>query len=598
MNNKELSVTQKNTLIDEIAVCIQQARQMMYLENDCLSQKADNMVRVLCLMLFLSNQNELPSDFEELIKFEWACELIDYYSINECNKITNACKYIEKIGDITSWNELLLYAFEAFEYDPNVFINSEVKKGIHIITEKKCGGIFYTPKDVVNYMIDECDNKIPWANRSCLDCSCGTGVFLVEIVKRIFDEKEKTCDIIDTIEHRIWGVDISYNAVINCRFVIFMYFMQKTNASRIDVNSVLRILEKNIVQGNALDLSSVIREYGMPTTYSCIIGNPPYITANSIGNTFIPFVYNIMDFSSENSSSALVIPLSICTGKAKPFKMLRNRINDDLAEWKIINFDRSPDSLFGDHVKTRNTIIVRSNITKEKKINVSGLIRWSSEKRDTLFNKIQITGIDGISISDYIPKISEDFERELLVLLSCKHKKLSDSMEETSNTAMYANATAYNWINVFDHIPESKDEAGNLYVPDSLIKLFFSTEEDLYFYIAMISNRITYWLWTLYGDGFHVGKNFMLNLPYGKSNFSTNFYDIMADLGKNYVIKAKTFPCKSYNCGKEIIRYDYTRCFDIVKRIETEINKEIGGNPNNIQKIGEWYDYHVNCGRK
>ena len=597
MSNKGLSVTQRNTVIDSIATCIQHARLALYSENNCSLQKADTMVRVLCFALF-ENENIKIETISDLRKDDILSELIVYYALNECSELQLCFEHVCKIKEIQAWKELLIYAFEAFEYNPEEFINCEIKRGVHILQGKKGGGIFYTPQDVVRYMAEECSDKNLWSKRTCLDCSCGTGVFLVEILQRICDEQNSMQDVLDVTERCVWGVDISPNAVINCRFVLAMYLVQKMGAKAKDVRRMMDIFEKNIVQGDAMHLSDTIQRNNMPEQYSCIIGNPPYVFMGTVGNSYIPFVYNMIDYSSADSCSSLVVPLSICTGKANQYKQLRNRIKTDFNSWKIINFDRSPDSLFGDHVKTRNTILVRKSPIIEKKVTVSGLIRWTADKRDDLFKNIQTTGIGNLPIEDSIPKISEDYERELLYALSSKQQKLSDSLKEKSKAAMYANATAYNWINVFDHIPESKDKSGNLYVPDSLMKIEFSTEEELYFYIAMISNRITYWLWTVCGDGFHVHKDFILNLPYGKGNYSEFFFKNMVDLGKNYVLKAKSHPCKSYNCGKEIINYDFTRCFDIVEKIENALNAEIGGNPKNVKEISRWYDYHIKCGRK
>lgn len=596
MSNKELSVTQKNTVIDSIAMHIQLSRLALYSENKCSHHIADNMARVLCFALYNKQVKNIVTIFD-LKKHRYISELIEYYGINECSELRASFEHISKIKEIQSWEELLVYALEAFEYNPEDFINSEIKRGVHTVQGKKGGGIFYTPQDVVRFMIDESSNGKPWSERSCLDCSCGTGAFLIEIIRQICDEIDGLKDSLDAVEKCVWGIDISPNAVINCRFVLSMCFVQRKGGDRKSFRRMLDIFKNNIVQGDAMQLFEVIQKNKMPEQYSCIIGNPPYISMRDVGNSFIPFVYNMIDYCSDDGCSSLVVPLSFCTGKAKQYKQLRNRIKSDSANWKIINFDRSPDSLFGDHVKTRNTILVR-NALLEKKVLVSGLIRWTSDNRNELFENIQTTAIDDLPMVNSIPKISEEYERELLLSLSNKKQRLSDSVEEKSNVAMYANATAYNWISVFDHIPESKDENGKLYIPDSLMKICFSTKDDIYFYIAMISNRITYWLWTLYGDGFHVYKDFIVNLPYGKGNFSSEFYNAMVDLGKQYVKKAKSFPYTSFNCGKEIVNYDFSRCFDIVKKIENIFIKEIGGSQKDVNKLSKWYDYHINCGRK
>lgn len=69
----------------------------------------------------------------------------------------------------------------------------------------------YTPLNLVNFILDEvgfnCQNNIE--NKHIIDNSCGNGNFLVEIVRRIFDNVEKVDKAY--LESYVHGIEIDNN---------------------------------------------------------------------------------------------------------------------------------------------------------------------------------------------------------------------------------------------------------------------------------------------------------------------------------------------------------------------------------------------------
>jgi len=137
--------------------------------------------------------------------------------------------------------------------------------------ERKDLGQFYTPQEIVNYMINFLEIK-PESN--ILDPTCGCGVFLVtayNYLKRINP---------NAIQN-IYGVDLNKSATKIARINLWLRNGQNLNS--------LKILEKNIKIGNSIvenrfvdkkafnwkeEFSSVLNEGG----FDFIIGNPPYVT--------------------------------------------------------------------------------------------------------------------------------------------------------------------------------------------------------------------------------------------------------------------------------------------------------------------------------
>lgn len=137
--------------------------------------------------------------------------------------------------------------------------------------EKKDLGQFYTPQEIVNYMVNFLDIK---SNSKILDPTCGCGVFLVTAYNYL---KQKNTNAVKNI----FGVDLNNSATKITRINLWLRNGQDSNS--------LKILEKNIKIGNSIvgnkfvdrkafdwkkQFSDVLNQGG----FDFIIGNPPYVT--------------------------------------------------------------------------------------------------------------------------------------------------------------------------------------------------------------------------------------------------------------------------------------------------------------------------------
>jgi hypothetical protein len=78
---------------------------------------------------------------------------------------------------------------------------------------------------------------------------------------------------------------------------------------------------------------------------------------------------------------ALVLPLSLACNTGAQFVALRQLISQTSGSWRFAFFDREPHALFGEDVKTRNTIILwtRAKTERASSIFTGPLRKWRAD---------------------------------------------------------------------------------------------------------------------------------------------------------------------------------------------------------------------------
>lgn len=624
MSQNANSTTSNNTRIDGVSELLQEARSELIHKNTGLNFSNVDTARIVLILSLhyaliyykiLPTPIKVPNTLSEIIDDfednEWIFTFISPRFSFDAVQIFNSYQKISAISDIQGGIENIVYAFETFEYTSDEFINLPVKKGVHVANYKKKGcGIYYTPEDVIEYMISQCtstlDMEMPIDDQTYLDCSCGSGVFLWGVIAyRLKNQslKYNARMMMKFIKHSIWGVDVSQIAIDSCKIAFILQFAKSFSGQEYSLAQLWSILSDNFVCGDATQLSNILRTVpSFPQRYNCIIGNPPYVSLSRGENLFFPFVANIVNFADKINCSALVLPLSICYSKSPSFCKLRKIIlNENQLSWSFVNFDRSPDSLFGDQVKTRNCIVFSQKGHSERKCFSTKLQRWTAENRYRLFQNIKMTEVTTVVSSEGIPKISGNIEKEAYEKLISSTNSLSNMLHATrvAETRVLAiNGTAYNWICAYDHLPPSTDMAGKPYIPPSMQLYTTDSEDDLYFTIAVLSNRIAYWFWTAIGDGFHVSSSFIERYSVHKCSFIGEAYAQIVEYGKQYCKQITKYPTYSLNCKKRIANYNHFPLLSISSDIEEIIIQELCLPKGLGTHLKLWYQQHVDCGRK
>lgn len=170
-------------------------------------------------------------------------------------------------------------------------------------TKQKLLGQVYTPNYVVCKMLDDLgfnnDNII---GKTILDPSCGDGRFLTEIVERII-QYSSDVDIVKNLQN-VYGWDIDSNAVEYCLS---------------NLNEIIKPLNIT-VEWNVFCVDS-IRKYEKHSLFSIdienqcfdfIVGNPPYIRIQHIGNEQRQYIQDNYSFCQSGSTDIYIAFYELC----------------------------------------------------------------------------------------------------------------------------------------------------------------------------------------------------------------------------------------------------------------------------------------------
>lgn len=709
--------SKKNVYIQEILLLITFT---CVLEKDSQNTSFKNQISLFCDYKNSNDQNQsytlwaaIVHIFTNPLSFYLKSE---YDIVNYCfdvkplpnDLVIELFKILSPMCDNSLFIDLIPYILECFEYEDmhldenNIISNS---------TKKKSHGIYYTPDDVVSYIIKSTVIKqieslksvnnskiIPEYhlinNIKVIDTSCGTGVFLIKSIEKIIPEYESLissqtykpnirCPLALTISNNIYGIDKSEKAILSCIFLILITNIRILTKSDFSPYQIYQLALLNIKCGDAITSTHAtmknyetkdtvlkmtcasrnqIREqilnnrfsnlrvindsipsfesydpnagfwfqYEFPEVFllnsgfSCIVGNPPYAkasennllleqtrsyvtTENTISsNIYTYFVENMIRFSSRISFSGLIVPLSIAYSTSKDFVALRKLIELDPASWKFAFFDRSPDSIFGDDIKTRASVIFRTaspeygNSIKTTKLN-----RWNSTNRDSLFDSINFSKSINYSIQHCIPKLESDLELEVLSILRTSRSRFGDNFKSVPKNKLlpsnnydswlYLSNTGYNWVPVFLEPPISWDKDENEIISSSVWAV--ECKRNKYFLYSMLASTISYWFWIIHSDIFHVSKKFIESLPYDLDLFCKEAVAELISLGKLLWDEVKQNKIYKYNAGKKIGNYTYVQSQQTINQINKIIIRELNLPSKFDIFLKKWYHYMLSAGR-
>ncbi|MBQ6100690.1 MAG: N-6 DNA methylase [Bacteroidales bacterium] len=236
--------------------------------------------------------------------------------------------------------------FDIYDFSilPIEFISNMYEKFIGVDKQNK-ESAYYTPTFLVDYIIAETVEKHLSAddNYNCriLDPSCGSGIFLVESLRRIIEKYVKVKKIKNTnsesfreglkklVCDNIFGIDKDYDAIQVAIFSIYLTLLDYQEPADIEKFKFPNLFGKNLICSDTFDVDNPelkdLEERKLQFDY--IIGNPPWKRGgvkrgsccekylkqrgllNDVGNRELAqaFVLRSMDYTSPNTQCALVL---------------------------------------------------------------------------------------------------------------------------------------------------------------------------------------------------------------------------------------------------------------------------------------------------
>ena len=472
---------------------------------------------------------------------------------------------------------------------------------------RRRSGIYYTPGDVAEFMANL---VVRQRGQPILDPACGTGVFLRAAARLL----SRDVSMSETLM-RLYGVDLDPLAIDGACFVLAATTLTIDSAmapwrawhlarlgmaesdtislllgqdylqpddevaalvrSRLDLRAAVSgsdtLPEERVVERPAWGVSLRTLFPEASDGFS-VLANPPYaplgkradlatlgrrleplqgVRVTSATNSFLPFIQGMWS-TSRSKPSVMVVPMSIAYNTTAPFVAARRAIRASGGHWTFRSFDRTPDALFGDDVKQRVSIIDRAP-SEEFAAGTSGLTRWTSRQRFHLFDRLPAPVSLGASdISIAIPKLGDQWEADLYQQVHGTLARLHADLRPTTGSTRADDAevkvgtTAYNRLVVYrDDRGDVAHVSGTRYAAASQLQADWA--------YAVLISTLTYWLWRVDGDGFHVPSRWLRDLPYAWQGSALD--QQLSELGRQAWTEAQLHAVAAVNRGRRTVTY-------------------------------------------
>jgi len=253
---------------------------------------------------------------------------------NQKNKITDKhLKNLHKLFsgfDMRNPEQSVLDCPYDFEIIPIELISNIYEAFLQDNNSKKNQKAIYTPLFLVDYILNNTLDKKLKNNTSCkvLDPSCGSGVFLVESLRRIIDKnlelKSKLTpnDLKEILTSNIYGIDIDKDAIQMTILSIQLTLFDYLDIKEIKHFKMPQLLNKNFFNDDFFNLDGLFNSLN---DFDLIVGNPPWGSKQKshieyckekklhISNKQIAqsFLLRVNDFMNESTDVALIVTSKI-----------------------------------------------------------------------------------------------------------------------------------------------------------------------------------------------------------------------------------------------------------------------------------------------
>jgi hypothetical protein len=306
--------------------------------------------------------------------FEWIRNTFngDLFPVEPSERRTVKSKHLRLVADTlagvsptTGQGSLWPYEFDVI---PIELISSIYEQFSHSEDSDaaQSDGMHYTPVSLVNLVLDEVLRDIK-ADARVLDMTCGSGVFLVEalrrLVKRHANGRPVTRQLIrKTIRDQIFGVDKNEAAIRVASFSLYLTALELDPDPRPP-----KALRFEPLIGRNLFVADAFKLKDHPDTsrlchmrFDAIVGNPPWTYSGSESKPTWPsqapalpprsqdfaFVWRSIELAHETTRFGIVMRATPYFSTADASRRARNQLFNKLAPIALVNLSALRDDLF------------------------------------------------------------------------------------------------------------------------------------------------------------------------------------------------------------------------------------------------------------
>lgn len=433
--------------------------------------------------------------------------------------------FIEKYGLKETWEALIYNNSKIEDFASNENIKEDLLKDLdyYQITDlfeetlaydnklnKKENGQYYTPDDVCDFLAKQVDD---FPDGVWCDPCCGTGNISYKLI-------ERNPKLLDTMIF----CDLDSLSLKLCRFLFSKFFNR-------DYYSLINFYNVDFLKSNL--------------KYDYIIMNPPYIKLKGMKeDLYVSFMKKACDCKGFIS----ITPQTF--NSSNDAKELREKVLK-FSNIKIYNFDNIPGTIFNGKKKgvfnTNTSNSVRAALTvcnnNKKSQKITPLIRWTSEQRKELFNKVDNLLVDTELNKNIFLKIYPN-TKELLDYGDISLKELKSNKETKWKLTIPSTPRYYISASIRDLNRSSKHI------------LYFNNENDMLLAYLFLNSSYSYWWWRINDGCITLSKTVLENLKIKKIDLPMDLISSLKEEEKNnLVVKLNAGkPNENIKHSKELIK--------------------------------------------
>lgn len=454
---------------------------------------------------------------------------------------------------------------------------------------RKTNGVYYTPKDVVAFIISNCFNKAISIDdetiisnlentfetdaartlacgKNILDPTCGSGEFLIsalqEKVRILSQHKVLDDDMAIEILKTIHGNDINIESIEITKIRLFfetIKYITKTNR----YIEIARIINTNMHTYDFVDI-----ELGKFRKYDIIVGNPPYVEdGKSIskpkvkyGNIYANVLQNSIDLLTGNGVMGFIIPISYVS--TPRMSNIRKYIEDNTSKQFTLNYADRPDCLFSS-VHQKLSILIATKGIEEHKLFSSSYKYWYKNERKNLFVDSKI--IENPYCNQlFYPKAGNKIELSIFKKVFTEDdNNIIDTVTNNTVKNVYLNMRACFWIKAFSFNPGSKEYKG-----------FSYDESKKDFMLCLLNSSLFFLFWILVSDCWHITAKELKYFKVPNKNIDLHRFSELSKVLEDELEKTKKY------IGSKQTDYEYKHklCKHVIDKIDDHLATVYGLN--------------------